>query len=209
MDKIWSWGFHDVYSGNWNYVRKFPNKTNKSPLTFQQAATSLAIHQQLFWDFCPPTKVVDTENGYCIIQKKINWRLICEIPQKEIENKTLEDLTAFVKALSNSLLQWRIPDYYWIQAEPFEWKISWRNTLTRLVEKIKLLPGLWIFYKNIFKSSNLMVADDWKIYLIDNVDNQIANINPKIWPGILIRHALTANYILDIYIKLRWKNKNP
>ncbi len=114
--------------------------------------------KQYFWEYIPETILCETQDGeYYIKQKYIQWKTLASVDVSELPAATLFKIIDLIKKyLKYHKEQWWIIDLTWYQhyeSEPGTFERKIRNFLK--------------IYKNFLSSTNIMIADDWNVYMVD------------------------------------------
>lgn len=161
---VWEWLWHIVLEWNWDYVWKIPKNNN---LRYQDAEHSLDYFRRNLWAFFPPTKLLENESNYIVVQKRINGVRLCDIPSDQITPKILSQLLTIIQLFEKTLQK----DFYHLDIMWPVWKdVSSTEKDTHPIPNIiKRKIHVLIHLRDIFKSENIMVDQDWNLFLIDNV----------------------------------------
>lgn len=152
------------------YISKF-FRTKKQMLPLSQQRALIAKKLRYFWEYIPETKLYETENWeYYIKQKYIKWKTLAETDILTLSNDTLSSLIDLIKRyLKYHQEQWWELDLTWYQYYKWDiWRIErkFRNFL-----KIN---------QNFLTSTNIMISEDWKVYMVDICESADSRLQWKI-----------------------------
>ncbi len=165
MKEIGFWLAHSVYELSDSYVKKVP----KDSVSYDQAIDSLAITEQFIWDYTPKTEVHRKGDSYIVIQEKIDWVILSELREKDINIKVLNqlfDLREKFKKMNNEDYSW---DITWYRSDAIV--LEDKHFSSFVLEKIHSFRMMYnyILETKVFESSNIIVTKSWEVYFIDNV----------------------------------------
>jgi len=196
---LWEWRFHEVTTwSNEFFVRKNHKPSDTHTVDAQSAQTSLDVHIALFGKFNPKTKVVPSDNWYCVVQKRIHWKTLQDSDTEELNISQLNDLLNFLDLLERAVIKWYIVDYYGQQENTLHRPELTDSSLLNIVNKLRYLREYWKYYHDIFKSTNIMVENWWWVYFVDNVDMNSPIKRHPLSPWILMRLIVIQYYKYNI-----------
>ncbi len=133
-------------------------KTKDLILPIEEQKRIIEKKRQYFWEYIPETILCETQNGeYYIKQKYIKWKTLASLDVSELSATTLYKLIDLIKKyLKYHKEQWWIIDLTWYQHYD-----SKPGTLERKIRNFLKI------YKNFLSSTNIMISDDWNVYMVD------------------------------------------
>lgn len=133
-------------------------KTKKQILPVDEQRKLLENKKVYFWEYIPETEIVETENWeYIIRQKFINWKTLAQTNISNLSSESLSKLLDLIKKfLKYYKEQWWDMDITWYQHYP--------SNIGTIERKIK---NFLTIYKNFLVSTNIMISDDWNVYIVD------------------------------------------
>ena len=153
---IWNTKHISAPDEDWFIVKKF--KTKRQILPIQEQRNIIESKMEYFWEYIPETELIETENWeYTIRQKFIKWKTLNQIDISNLSAETLRQLIDLIK---------KYLQYYKEQGwdldltgyQHYKWNPSHLERMIRNFLKIN---------KNFLVSTNIMVGDDWNVYMID------------------------------------------
>ena len=146
-------------------------KTRKQSLPIEEQKKLLEMKKIYFWEYIPETVLVQIwEQDYIIKQKFIKWKTLAETNISDLSAETLYKLIDLIKKyLKYYKEQWWEMDITWYQYYP--WNPS--------AIKRKLMNFLKI-NQNFLASTNIMISDDWNVYMVDICESADSRIQWKI-----------------------------
>ena len=155
------------------YISKF-FKTKQQMLPIDQQNEVIAKKIQYFGEYIPETTLCETGNGeYYIKQKYIKWKTLAQTDISDLSTETLWKLIDLIKRyLKFHNEQWWELDITWYQ--------YYEGNPSRL--KRKFLNFLKI-YKNFLTSTNIMISNDWNVYMVDVCESTDSRLQWKIYFG--------------------------
>lgn len=199
MKKIGEGIVHEVYEwkSTW-FVRKFPILESWNRINYNQAKESLDYLKEHLWGFLPNTRIIQKWESYIIVQERVNWRRLHDIPVQDIQKRTLEQLEALIQKITTLLKsEWVHVDIMWPIFFEKWYSLDDLKLLWVLERKVF---NLWLL-KDIMASVNILVDEDWNIKLVDNVW-EIIYVWKTIW---LIRKFILTLYKIRVGILISWK----
>ena len=167
--RIWNTKHISEPDSEWYIIKVF--KTRRQMLPIDQQRDLIAKKMQYFGEYIPKTELVEFENWeYYIKQKYINWKTLAETDISNLSAKTLWNLIDLIKKyLKYYGEQWWELDLTWYQ-------YYWWNPSPL---KRKLLNFLKI-NENFLTSTNIMISDDWSVFMIDVCESADSRLQWKI-----------------------------
>lgn len=143
------------------YLYKYFKKHIKVPSLTEQKRL-LELKKQYFWKYIPETELCETEDGnYFIKQKYIQGQLLKDLAMYQLSSITLWELIDLLNSYLSYCKNEKKPlDIIGYQPYPKEMK----SREKKFRNAIKL-------YKNFLASSNIIVANNGKVYMIDVCDD--------------------------------------
>lgn len=177
MDKIqqdydtYLWNSKDISSPdeNWFICKIF--KTRKQMLPIEEQKKIIETKKKYFWAYIPETQLIATEDwGYIIRLKFIEWKTLAQINISNLPPETLFKILDLIKRyLKYHKEQWWELDITWCQY--YEWNPGKLERTIRNFFKIN---------KNFLISTNIMVSDDWDVYMVDVCESTDIRLQSKI-----------------------------
>ena len=145
------------------YVFKtFRKDSIHTPYSFEEQNKIIEKKKQYIWKFLPETQLIKNDDGtYCIKQKYIEWKLLKFVDIDQLDEQVLSDLLElFHWYIAYCRDEWARNDIIWYQED---------------VDNIKnIRKRRFLFYSRIFNSllssTNIIISDDNKVYMIDVCD---------------------------------------
>ena len=154
----WLWATKRITGPDefWFICKFFKTKKLMPPLDEQRRI--LEKKKQYFWEYIPETILCETQDGgYFIRQKFIKWKTLSSTNVSDLPVETIFKIIDLIKKyLKFHREQWWIMDLVWYQhykSEPRVLERKFRNFLK--------------IYRNFLSSTNIMVSDDWNVYMVD------------------------------------------
>ena len=167
--KLWYTKYITDPDEDW-YISKF-FKTKKQQLPIEKQREIIRLKKEYLWEYIPKTILCETHDGeYFIKQQYIKWKTLAEIDISTLSTDTLEKLLDLIKKYIRYYKeQWWEMDTTWYQYYP--WNPS--NIERRIKNFFKV-------HKNFLASTNIMVSDDWNVYMVDVCESSDSRILGKI-----------------------------
>lgn len=152
------------------FISKF-FKTKKQQLPIEQQKEIIKSKQEYFWKYIPEIILCETWNGdYYIRQKFIKWKTVAETDITTLPPETLQKLIDLIKkCIIYHKEQWWEIDTTWYQY--YKWNPS--NLERRIRNFLKV-------HKNFLTSTNIMISEDWNVYMVDVCESSDSRILGKI-----------------------------
>ena len=146
-------------------------KTKKQILPVDEQRKLLEKKKVYFWEYIPETEIIETENWeYIIRQKFINWKTLAQTNISNLSSESLSKLLDLIKKfLKYYKEQWWDMDITWYQHYP--------SNIGTIERKIK---NFLTIYKNFLVSTNIMISDDWNVYIVDVCESTDSRLQWKI-----------------------------
>lgn len=146
-------------------------KTRRQMLPLNQQRILIAKKMQYFGEYIPETELVEFWKWeYYIKQKYIKWKTLAETNVSDLSAETLWKLIDFIKKyLKYYKEQWWELDLTWYQY--YEWNPC----------KIKrMFLNFLRIDKNFLTSTNIMISEDWNVYMVDICESADIRLKWKI-----------------------------
>lgn len=172
------------------YIFKYFKKDcEHKPYSFDRQSSIIEKKKHYIWKFLPETELIKNEDGsYCIKQKFIEWRLIKFVDINELTPEVLSDLLE----LFDGYIAYCKDE--WIEMDVIGYQQDIQHLNPGMRRRIR-------FYSRIFssflESTNIMISNDNKVYMIDVCDTIPEELNGKITK---IKAAI-RKAIINIWIK--------
>jgi hypothetical protein len=146
-------------------------KTRRQILPIDEQKRIIEKKKEYFWEYIPETELIETENwGYIIRQKYIEWKTLAQTDVSILPPETLASLIDLIKKyLKYYREQWWELDLTWYQY--YEWNPS--NLRRKVLNFLKIS-------QNFLTSTNIMIWDDWKVYMVDVCESSDNRLQWKI-----------------------------
>jgi len=146
-------------------------KTRRQILPIDEQRKIIEKKMKYFWEYIPETILIEiTDKDYIIKQKFIEWKTLSQTNIWDLPIETLEWLIDLIKKyLKYHNEQWWEMDITWYQF--YEWNPS------SIVRKIKNFLKI---YKNFLTSTNIMIWENWNVYMVDVCESADSRIQWKI-----------------------------
>lgn len=146
-------------------------KTRRQILPIDEQKRIIEKKKEYFWEYIPETELIETENWeYIIRQKYIEWKTLAQTNVSILPAETLASLIDLIKKyLKYYREQWWELDLTWYQY--YEWNPS--NLRRKVLNFLKIS-------QNFLASTNIMICDDWKVYMVDVCESSDNRLQWKI-----------------------------
>lgn len=146
-------------------------KTKKQILPIDDQRKLLEKKKVYFWEYIPQTELIEGEDWeYTIRQKFISWKTLAQTDISSLSADTLMHLLDLIKKfLKYHKEQWWDMDITWYQYYP--------QNIGAIKRKIK---NFLTIYKNFLVSTNIMISDDWNVYIVDVCESNDSRLQWKI-----------------------------
>ena len=146
-------------------------KTKKQILPIDEQKRIIEKKKEYFWEYIPETELIETKNWeYIIRQKYIEWKTLAQTDVSILPPETLASLIDLIKKyLKYYREQWWELDLTWYQY--YEWNPS--NLRRKVLNFLKIS-------QNFLTSSNIMIWDDLKVYMVDVCESSDNRLQWKI-----------------------------
>jgi len=167
--KLWYTKYITPPDEDW-FIYKF-FRTKKQQLPIEQQRKIIELKKRYFWEYIPETILCETQNWeYSIKQKYIKWKTLAETDISTLSTNTLWKLIDLIKKyIKYNKEQWFDMDITWYQYYP--WNPS--NIKKKLMNFFKI-------NQNFLTSTNIMISDDWNVYMVDVCESSDSHLNSKI-----------------------------
>ena len=163
----WLWNTKHISEPDeqWFIYKFFKSKKQILPINEQKKI--IEMKKKYFWEYIPETELVETENWeYIIKQKFIKWTTLAKIDISVLPAETLKKILDLIKKyLRYHKEQWWELDLTGYQYYP--WNPS--------AIKRKLMNFLKINH-NFLNSTNIMISEDWNVFMVDICDSADSTI---------------------------------
>lgn len=169
MNRLWETKYISEPDENWFISKVFKNK--KQILPIEEQKRIIEVKKKYFWEYIPETELIEIEGWeYIIRQKFIKWKTLDQINVSNLWAETLSKLLDLIKKyLKYHKEQWWSMDITWCQNHP------WNPNII----KMRIMNFLKI-NKNFLVSTNIMVWDDWNVYMVDICESAIYRLQSRI-----------------------------
>ena len=152
------------------FVRKV-FKTKRQILPIDEQKKIIEKKKEYFWEYIPETELIETENWeYIIRQKYIEWKTLAQTDISSLSADTLYQIIDLIKKYIKYFKEeWWEMDTTWYQI--YKWNVS--NLERRLRQFLAI-------NKNFLTSTNIMVSEDWNVYIVDICESADSRILWKI-----------------------------
>lgn len=156
------------------YIFKYFRKDSiHTPYSFEEQNKNIEKKKQYIWKFLPETQLLKNDDGtYYIKQKYIEWKLLKDVNIHNLDDKVLSDLL--------ELFDWYMA---YCKDENARIDIIWFQEDIDSLKNIR--KRRFLFYTRIFNrflsSSNVIISNDNKVYMIDVCDAIPVNNNQKLY----------------------------
>ena len=166
---IWSSKHISQPDKDWFIVKVFRTKQQSLPILEQKKL--LRLKEQYFWEYIPETTLLEIWDGeYLIKQKYINWKTLSQIDVNKLSPETLcKVLDLIKKYIKYHKEQWWELDLTWYQY--YKWNPS---TIVRRIKNFLKIKD------NFLNSTNIMIADDWGVYMVDICESADSRLQWKV-----------------------------
>lgn len=146
-------------------------KTRRQILPIDEQKRIIEKKKEYFWEYIPETELIETENWeYIIRQKYIEWKTLAQTNVSILPAETLASIIDLIKKyLKYYREQWWELDLTWYQY--YEWNPS--NLRRKFLNFLKIS-------QNFLASTNIMICDDWKVYMVDVCESSDNRLQWKI-----------------------------
>lgn len=179
------------------YIFKYFRKDSiHTPYSFEEQNKNIEKKKQYIWKFLPETQLLKNDDGtYYIKQKYIEWKLLKDVNIHNLDDKVLSDLL--------ELFDWYMA---YCKDENARIDIIWFQEDIDSLKNIR--KRRFLFYTRIFNrflsSSNVIISNDNKVYMIDVCDAIPVNNNQKLYKiKMEFRQAFMKLWIKKAELKIR------
>ncbi len=154
--RLWNTKHISEPDNEWFICKIF--KTKRQILPIDEQKRIIEKKKNYFWEYIPETELIETGNWeYIIKQKFIIWNTLAKTDISTLSANTLKQLVDLIKKyLKYYDEQWWELDLTWYQF--YEWNPNF------IVRKIKNFLKI---NQNFLTSTNIMVWEDWNVYMVD------------------------------------------
>ena len=167
--RLWYTKYITTPDEEW-FISKF-FKTKKQQLPIEQQREIIKSKKEYFWEYIPETTLCETWNGeYYIRQKFITWKTLAETDISTLSSETLWKLIDLInKCIRYHKEQWWEMDTTWYQY--YKWNPS------KIERRIR---NFFKVHKNFLTSTNIIISNDWNVYMVDVCESSDSRILGKI-----------------------------
>ena len=167
--RLWNTKYISSPDENWFICKIF--KTRRQTLPIEEQRRIIEIKNRYFWEYIPETVLSEIWNWeYIIKQKFIEWKTLAKADISSLSPETLSKILDLIKKyLTYYKEQWWEMDITWYQY--YEWNPS------PLVRKVKNFLKIT---KNFLASTNIMISNDWNVYMVDVCESADSRLQWKI-----------------------------
>lgn len=179
-----------IWPDEHGYIFKhFKKECEHKPYSFDRQSSIIEKKKQIIWKYLPETELIKNEDGtYCIKQKFIEWRLLKFVDINELDENILSDLLD----LFDGYMAYCKSE--WVEMDVIGYQQDIHNLDPGRKRRI-------LFYSRILnsflESTNIMISNDNKVYMIDVCDTVPEEITGKISKI----KATIRKAIIDLWIK--------
>lgn len=176
-------------------------RQKKQILPIDEQRKIIEKKKEYFWEYIPETELIETENWeYIIRQRFIKWKTLAQTDTSTLSLETLANLINLIKKyLQYHKEQWWELDLTWYQL--YEWNPNFIMRKLKNFLKIK---------QNFLVSTNIMIWEDWNVYMVDVCESTDSRLPWKIknfCAKPFIRKTISDLENL-LQKKIDWNNKN-
>lgn len=154
--RLWNTKYISEPDKDWFIQKLFKTRAHSIPIERQRKL--LEMKKMYFWEYIPETELIEiSSEDYIIKQKFISWKTLAKIDISALSTRTLEQLVDLIKKyLKYYDEQWWELDLTWYQF--YEWN---PNVIVRKIKNFLKIN------QNFLASTNIMISDDWNVYMVD------------------------------------------
>jgi len=154
--RLWNTKYVSEPDEDWFINKVFKTKRQILPISKQRKI--IEKKKAYFWEYIPETELIETENWkYIIRQKFIKWKTLAQTDISVLSAETLHHLIDLIKKYIKYFKEeWWDMDTTWYQI--YKWNVS---NLERRARQFLAIN------KNFLTSTNIMISDDWNVYMVD------------------------------------------
>ena len=169
ITRLWETKYVSDPDENWFISKVF--KTREQSLPIEEQKRLLDLKKIYFWEYIPETELVEIWDGYYFIKQKfIKWKTLAQADISSLSADTLYQIIDLIKKYIKYFKEeWWEMDTTWYQI--YKWNVS--NLERRLRQFLAI-------NKNFLTSTNIMVSEDWNVYMVDICESADSRILWKI-----------------------------
>lgn len=143
-------------NSEWYIFKYF--KTKEQILPIDQQRKLIAGKMEYFWEYIPETSLCETDDWeYYIKQKYIKWKTLAETDISGLSIETLWKLIDLIKKYIQYFReQWGVMDTTGYQ--------FYVGDISKLERRLRQFLAI---NKNFLTSTNIIISDDWDVYIVD------------------------------------------
>ena len=168
-NRLWNTKHITAPDEDWFICKFF--KTKKQQLPMQEQLEVIESKKKYFWEYMPITVLCETHDWeYYIKQRYIKWKTLAETDISTLSSETLAKLIDLINRYIkyHNEQHWDM-DITWYQY--YEWN-PW--TIERKLRNFLKIN------QNFLTSTNIMISDDWEVYMVDVCESNDSRILWKI-----------------------------
>ena len=171
-------------------LKSFRRDSVHKPYPFEKQSRIIERKKQYIWKFMPETQLIKNEDGtYRIKQKYIEWKLLKFVDIDQLDEQVLSDLLElFDWYIAYCKDEWAQLDIIWYQ-EDINDLDNIRKRRFRFYTRT---------FNNLLSSTNIIISNDNKVYMIDVCDTIPVQNNKQKLYGI---KSAVRKAILELWIK--------
>lgn len=166
---LWSTKYILTSDEEWVVIKSFKDKWHVIPIDEQRKI--LEKKKEYFWEYIPETELIETgDDNYIIKQQFIKWKTLAQTKISSLSAETLEKLLDLIdKYLLYYKEQWWDMDVMWYQY--YQWNPG--SIIKKIINFLKIT-------QNFLTSTNIMISDDWKVYMVDVCESSYVRLQSRI-----------------------------
>ena len=143
-------------NSEWYIFKYFKTKDKILPISQQQKLIDGKM--KYFWEYIPETSLCETHGWeYYIKQKYIKWKTLAETDISSLSSESLRKLIDLIKKYIQYFKeQWWVMDTTGYQ--------FYRGDVSKLVRRLREFLAM---NKNFLTSTNIIISEDWNVYMVD------------------------------------------
>ena len=155
-DRLWKRKYVSEPDEDWFISKIFKSKKQIIPINEQRKI--IETKKFYFGEYIPETELIETQNWeYIIRQKFIKWKTLAQTDISSLSADTLYKIIDLIKKYIKYFKeQWWDMDITWYQI--YKWNVS---------DLERRLRHFLAINKNFLTSTNIMVSEDWNVYMVD------------------------------------------
>lgn len=167
--RLWNTKYISSPDKDWFICKFF--KTKEQQLPIEEQRKIIELKKQYMWWYIPQTILCEIGNWeYFIKQKFIKWKTLAETDIGSLSADTLLKLVDLIKKyMKYHKEQWWEMDVTWYQY--YKWDIG-------IIER--KFRNFFKIHKNFLTSTNIMISEDWNVYMVDVCESNDSRLLWKI-----------------------------